>query len=385
LLELSAVAWHNNDSVTTAYLQIINENVLYKRPDTSQSFYAELRVTYKLLLEQKSRKIIDSSSYLIVDRFGGENVSVKSLVSKFNLRAFAGTNYYLDIEVFDLNRHIRYNKGLNIYKENKFSAQNFLVTRNDSVAFKNNFLKGQRVVIRTAVTNLNELTVDCFTREFGPALPPFSVKPPDELKYRPDSVFKVYLVSGSVTITMPEKGFYHVKAFAGIKQGVSLFTYDLTFPGVASSEEMTSCTRYIMSREEFDKCMGSDDKKSAIDNFWLALGGSNERARELLRRYYGRVKEANKYYTSYTQGWKSDRGMIFIVFGPPTNLRISKKDEIWVYGNESNPSSLRFIFNKTPNPFSDNDFILERSVFYKEAWFTAVDYWRQGQVYLNRR
>jgi hypothetical protein len=77
--------------------------------------------------------------------------------------------------------------------------------------------------------------------------------------------------------------------------------------------------------------------------------------------------------------------MIFIVFGPPANLYISKKDEIWVYGNESNPSSIRFIFNKTPNPFSDNDFVLERSSFYKEAWFTAVDYWRQGQVYLDRR
>jgi GWxTD domain-containing protein len=371
--------------VTTAYLQIINENVLYKRPDTSQSFYAELRVTYRLLAEQKSRKIIDSSSYLISDRFEGENVLVKALISKFSLKAYAGINYYLDIEVFDLNRRIRYNKGLNIYKENKFSAQNFLVTRNDSVAFKNNFLKGQQVVIRTAATNLNELAVDCYTREFGPALPPFSVKPPDELKYRPDSTFKIYLASGSVTVTMPEKGFYHVKAFAGITQGVSLFTYDYTFPGVGSSEEMTSCTRYIMSRDEFDKCMTSDDKKGAIDNFWLALGGSNERARELLRRYYGRVKEANKYYTSYTQGWKSDRGMIFIVFGPPANLYISKKDEIWVYGNESNPSSIRFIFNKTPNPFSDNDFVLERSSFYKEAWFTAVDYWRQGQVYLDRR
>ncbi len=85
-------------------------------------------------------------------------------------------------------------------------------------------------------------------------------------------------------------------------------------------------------------------KKAAIDDFWLNIGGSLERARELLKKYYGRVKEANKHYSSYTQGWKSDRGMIYIVMGPPANIYKSKKDEIWMYGNESNPNALRFVF-----------------------------------------
>jgi hypothetical protein len=75
--------------------------------------------------------------------------------------------------------------------------------------------------------------------------------------------------------------------------------------------------------------------------------------------------------------------MIYIVFGPPGNTYMSRKDEIWVYGNEANPATLRFVFNKVPGPFTDNDYIMERSPFYRDVYYSAVDFWRQGSVYLE--
>ncbi len=57
--------------------------------------------------------------------------------------------------------------------------------------------------------------------------------------------------------------------------------------------------------------------------------------------------------------------------------------KIWVYGVETNANALRFVFDKAPNPFSDNDYILERSQFFKDPYYTAVDYWREGRVYSN--
>jgi hypothetical protein len=35
------------------------------------------------------------------------------------------------------------------------------------------------------------------------------------------------------------------------------------------------------------------------------------------------------------------------------------------------------------NPFTDNDYALERSGAYKQNWYTAVDIWRQGRAYLQ--
>lgn len=385
LLEVNAVAYHVNDSLTTTYLEIKNENLLYKRPDTTKAFYAEVRISYKLYSEQNARKILDSGSYTLYDRAAGEYVKTRSLYSKFRLKAFLGNSYNLEIEAFDWNKKTKYTQSLAIQKQSPYSDQNFLVTRRDTVAFRNNFLANEAVLVRFSNPAISQVTVDCFFKEFGPALPPFSTRPPDEMKYRPDSVFVMTLSTNQFLLTMPQKGFYHVRPDPQSYAGITLYTYDRTFPGVSNSDEMITCTRYIMNREEFENCKDALDKKSCIDNFWLTLGGSNERARELLKRYYGRVKEANKNYSSYTQGWKSDRGMIFIVFGPPVNVYKSKKDEIWVYGNEANPNSLRIVFNKTQNPFTENDYIMERSQFYKENWYTAVDYWRQGLIYLDNR
>ncbi len=383
LLEVNAVAYHTNDSATAVYLEIKNENLVYKRPDTTMAFYAELRISYKLLPEPNSRRIIDSSSFYLYDRASEDKVDAHSILSKFNLKARYGNNYYLEIQALDLNKKTRYSRGLNIYKQNRLSAQNFLITTNGAVSFQNHFLKGDEVVVKFSNGAITQVTVDCFFKEFGPALPPFSLKQPDEFKYRPDSVFARLLPTNQYLLAMPEKGFYHVLTDTGSFEGLTLYTYDKTFPGVSNSGEMINCTRYIMSRTEFEECKTAADQKAAIDKFWLTIGGSNERARELLKRYYGRVKEANKYFSSYTQGWKTDRGMLFIVFGPPTNTFHGSKDEVWVYGNEGSPSAQRFIFKKTQNPFSDNDYVLERSQFYKDIWYTAVDYWRQGHVYLD--
>lgn len=383
LLEVNTVAYHLSDSVTNFYVEIRNENLVYKRPDTTKAFYAEMRVVCKLLTEPNAKKIIDSCSFYLRDRSVNELISPKSLYSQFKLKARRGNNYYLDINILDIGKRTQYSSGLNVYKLNNFSAQNFLVTKNDTVVFKNNFLEGENVIVQFANPAVREVTVDCFFKDFGPAPPPFSTKPPDELKYKPDSIFSMSLSSNQFMLSMPVSGFYHVRTSTESIEGITLYTYDKTFPGVSNSEEMINCTRYIMSREEFDNCKNTTEKKTCIDNFWLTLGGSNERARELLKRYYGRVKEANKNYSNYTQGWKSDRGMVYIVFGAPTNIYRSRTDEIWIYGSEANPNMLRFIFNKTSSPFTDNDYILERSVFYKDAWYNMVDAWRQGVIYLD--
>ena len=40
-----------------------------------------------------------------------------------------------------------------------------------------------------------------------------------------------------------------------------------------------------MAKKEFDNCMLADDKKGAIDKFWIDIAGSNERAKELIKKY----------------------------------------------------------------------------------------------------
>lgn len=385
LLELNTVVYHVNDSSSVAYFEISNDNVLYKRSDTGSAFYAEVKISYSLTDEQDPKKVSDSSALIIADRSESDYVKTKILYAHTTVNARLGNNYLLEIEAVDINKKTRYTSAVHVNKLDHASAQNFLVTISDTVAFRKTFTRGKQVDVKYTKAITKEVTVNAYLKAFGPASPPFSTKAQEEIRFVPDSTFRVGFNDDKFSLTMPRSGFYHVQINSDLKQGIALFTTEENFPGVNSSEEMVNCTRYIMNREEFDECKNATDKKAAIDKFWLGVGGSNERARELLKRYYGRVKEANKHFTSYKEGWKTDRGMIFIVFGAPTNVYRSRKDETWVFGNEANPSSLRFIFNKAEDPFTDNDYVLERSVFYREAYYQAVDYWRQGNVFLENR
>ena len=56
-LEINTVAFHPTDSLTKVFFEVQNDNLLYKRPDTSNSFYAKVRVSYKVYPEKNSKKI----------------------------------------------------------------------------------------------------------------------------------------------------------------------------------------------------------------------------------------------------------------------------------------------------------------------------------------
>lgn len=380
LLEVNAVVFNETENSSLVFLSIDNENLIYKRPDTTIQFYAEMKIKYEVANEASPKKIIDSASYKLLDR-SDEQIQTKNILSKFKIKTESGENFNLTISVTDENKKTQYTQSLLINRKNYLSRQNFLITADNKVSYKNSFLPNQNVNIQLNTLSRNSATVDCFFKEFAIALPPFSNKVNEEFKYKPDSSFTISLSASNLSIKMPETGFYHLRFDPTSNDGLSLYTYDEAFPGVSNIKEMILCTRYIMTKQEYETCTVAEDQKAAIDKFWLALGGSNERAKELLKRYYNRVKEANKLYTSYNKGWKTDRGMIFIVFGRPSHIYKNNHTETWVYGIESNPSSFRFVLHKEQNPFSNNDYILDRNQYYKDQWYLAVDYWRQGRIY----
>src|SRR5438094_4013314 len=78
---------------------------------------------------------------------------------------------------------------------------------------------------------------------------------------------------------------------------------------------------YIITSEErsaFKKLGTDDEKESFIENFWERRNpnpGSPEN--EFKEEYYRRIAYANEHYASGIPGWKTDRGRIYIMYGPP--------------------------------------------------------------------
>ena len=129
-----------------------------------------------------------------------------------------------------------------------------------------------------------------------------------------------------------------LKAFAAKNKAiVYLIGLDDTFEIFAEPED----------REAFKQ-----SALSLLRNFDTSTGGFSgrnklhQRARELIRIYYNRVFFSNYYFTSSKEGWKTDRGMIYVVYGQPHALYKSTNQEKWIYYNKSKSYTITFIFNK---------------------------------------
>jgi GWxTD domain-containing protein len=81
---------------------------------------------------------------------------------------------------------------------------------------------------------------------------------------------------------------------------------------------------YIITNEEraaFKKLTTDDEREQFIEAFWERRNpnpGSPEN--EFKEEYYRRIAYANEHYASGIPGWRTDRGRIYIMYGPPDEI-----------------------------------------------------------------
>jgi len=217
-----------------------------------------------------------------------------------------------------------------------------------------------------------------FRNNFSVAVPPYLNYVSDPTIFNIDSLFRVKISNNQTAyFKLSGEGVYHFQMDSSKQDGLTLYRFYEDFSKVTTPEQMFYPLRYLTSKKEYEKIYFLKDKKLGIDEFWLDVAGNANRALTLVEKYYTRVEEANKYFTSYQEGWKTDRGMIYIVYGPPNSINRSDPVEVWTYGDPNSPMAINFKFAKYRNPYSDNDYKLERSLNFKHSWYTALEIWRR--------
>jgi GWxTD domain-containing protein len=81
---------------------------------------------------------------------------------------------------------------------------------------------------------------------------------------------------------------------------------------------------YIITDEErsaFKRLQTDEEREQFIENFWLRRDPSPDTIEnEFKEEHYRRIAYANEHYASGIPGWKTDRGRIYITYGPPDEI-----------------------------------------------------------------
>ncbi len=98
---------------------------------------------------------------------------------------------------------------------------------------------------------------------------------------------------------------------------------------------------YIASGGEVDEIKDSKTKEEKLQHFlefWKKKDPTPQTEdNPVFEEYYRRVEYANKNFSHYVEGWRTDRGMVFIILGSPNNVDRhpfeydSKPYEVWEY------------------------------------------------------
>ena len=230
--------------------------------------------------------------------------------------------------------------------------------------------------LRVKGPGVENVFVYFYGHPFDPSRPPMAVRPGKGSSSL--SIDSVFVLQPGTTYGPTQTGLYFFQADSTSTDGISVVVTDPNFPKPREISDLTEPLVYITTRKEYENLRNNLNSKSEFDKFWLSTVGSPEKARVAIRNFYRNVEAANTLFTSYKEGWKTDRGMIYIVMGPPLSVTKQQNSETWIYQDRGG-EPLEFVFKKIQNIFSNNHYELFRDESYERTWFLAVDQWRNGR------
>src|SRR5690554_2531054 len=217
-----------------------------------------------------------------------------------------------------------------------------------------------------------------YPQEFQVPLPPMETKSPPVPKEVP--VIDEGSFLANIPRTFDREGYYFIQSDTSSMAGLLIKTVPESFPNVPSWEEMVDMVAYISTRKEHETLLNAENKKLALDQYWINLAKDEETAKGLIREYFRQVEFANILFTDFKEGWMTDRGMVYIIMGPPQEVYFNLNQETWIYDGVDSNSKITFIFARVKNVLTPNYYTLNRSRTYQSEWFKTITLWRSGNM-----
>ena len=246
------------------------------------------------------------------------------------------------------------------------------IETSDGVITQNHLSKNKEYIARSA--DGKPLIVSYYNTVFPAALPPFAEKEGrNERFFFHDSIFHVE--SGGKFLPKKE-GLYLFQQDTTTARGFSYRVVKENFPKFTKVDELVPPLILVTTPEEFTELNNAHGEKAKFDKTILNITGDKDRAKSCMKNFFHNIELANIYFSSYKEGWKTDRGMLYLIFGLPDDVSKNSGNEIWTYKNINNT---KFTFVKSGSVYDPENYILLRDKRFTDTWFGIVDLWRKGR------
>jgi GWxTD domain-containing protein len=382
--------FNQSDQVSVLSVKFFNNDLYFNEANPKGVPMAMITVSVRLFNVSQGKTLVDTAD-LKLDIVKEEKRD--EYLYHIPLKTEKGFEYFAEVKIVDrirlltIQAFVSFNTTSENNRYNFFARGHFLHNELlNSVIRKNEYLN-----LIYPKKPVDSLFISFFKAYEGIPYPPSMVLPERTISEKPDTIVDLHY-SDTMPMMFPRKGIYLCTVGKKITEGYAFMNFGTSFPAMTTPEDMIEPLAYIASEDEMAALRTNAKPKLALDAFWIGCGGNTEKSRELIRIYYTRALYANLYFTSYREGWRTDRGMIYLLYGPPDKVYKTATDENWGYRKSEIKTSwgtgyhvkedyLYFKFNKKDNKFSDNDYSLSRSEAINTYWDKVVLTWRKGVVF----
>ncbi len=373
------VVHHSKADASTLYFRLLTKELLFNQANPETRDQSRVLLQYKLF-SSFSDQIIDhrgEQEFVINKDEVGDNY-----LGHIDIPTEEGKSYLLEIFLTDQIRQLSSKRMILVDRFNPKSQQYYLIVSypGNEVAFERFFYPEERFRVVTQNPPASGLKIAYYKPIQDIPAPPYDVQVLFEDTPEPDSVWTTRNPSQNL-FRLEQEGLYQLFPDQENMNGVYVTNFGNSYPQVRTSVEMIPPLAYIATADELRKISENPDSKQAVDEFWLERGGSFSVARELIKVYYNRIVFANLYFSSDREGYLTDRGMIYVMMGPPDLVNKSETGESWVYKQSGSNQKYTFDFYLASDPIMGYDFALKRSENHRVPWNMAVQSWREGRIF----
>ena len=352
--EISTYPSENRDSVTVRVKTKVSYDVLQFIKD-GNIFTAEYELSIIIIDDKEKKSVSDISDHKLTTEIFGETNSQRLFdINEFSFRLLPD-KYTVIISIMDKDTKKR-DIQKKIIETGNFYEKSVSISNINIIDQKFKTRKGNTHEISSIDGSISDMKPD-FTISYnvlsdgGPAKITYRILTIDGKEVKSETVADTLpegICTRQYSIDRKDLSYTKYKIEVEIQIGTEKISqermFQLRWLGMSQMIDDLDIAieqlKYITGSRDIRKLKKASEKekKEKFIGFWKKLDPTPaSEENELMNEYYRRVRYANANFSGFMEGWKTDMGMIFILFGPPNDIERhpyeseSKPYEIWYY------------------------------------------------------